>query len=390
MAEQEDKIPPEEQEPENNNFFGEESNNEEPEETQEYSPPQVESKSPMAAVNNIAASTVAASQEAAESVKSFTKTNTGMTIVILAFGVIFAFVVAYIIYWFIDYTVNERQVYLMKASKLPIVATRLTTLSDDDKIPNSTNGKRATIAFWIYIYDLNKYPDSEKHVFHRGDEAGTFENSSPYIVLDKSSNKLHITFAPNKPEKLYDYSNTSYAPNTSGTTPVGITDPDQRRRAARILRGITIDYIPVQRWVNVAVVVNEEVNGGTITAYLDGELVKSINSRSTYAPDSSNSNKSYNTVTYVDPSTSISKTVDMRLSIFNADLDKKGHVYVGGSSSGSSGVGFSGMVSKITFANFDMNAKDVYDNYLNGPIDSLLAKMGLPAYGVQAPIYKIE
>jgi hypothetical protein len=80
----------------------------------------------------------------------------------------------------------------------------------------------------------------------------------------------------------------------------------------------------------------------------------------------------------------------MRLSIFNADLDKKGHVYVGGSTSGTSGPGFSGMVSKITFANFDMNAKDVYDNYLNGPIDSLLAKMGLPAYGVQAPIYKIE
>lgn len=378
-----DEIP---EQSESNNLFGSEEPAEAAE-VEESSPQVVERKSPMAAISNIAASTVAASQNAAASVKSFTQTNTGMTIVILAFGVIFAFVIAYIIYWFIDYTVNDRQAYLMRASRLPIVASKLTTLSDDDKIPSAMNGKRMTIAFWIYIHDLNKYDGKEAHVLHRGDEAGTFENSSPYVVL--TGNKLHVTFSPIDPKKLYDYNGTNYGPVVTGNIIAdGIDDVEQRKRAARILRGITIDYVPVQRWVHVAVVVNEEVNGGTITGYLDGELVKSVNSRSTYAPDSSNSNRAYNTVTYKKNGTA--QNVDMRLQIFNADLDKKGHVYIGGNSSSPIGTGFSGMVSKVTFANFDMNAQDVYQLYLNGPIDSLLAKLGLPAYGVQSPIYRIE
>ena len=39
--------------------------------------------------------------------------------------------------------------------------------------------------------------------------------------------------------------------------------------------------------------------------------------------------------------------------------------------------------------NYDLNANDVYSLYQKGPVDNMLAKVGLPAYGIQSPIYRI-
>jgi len=71
------------------------------------------------------------------------------------------------------------------------------------------------------------------------------------------------------------------------------------------------------------------------------------------------------------------------------NLDKTGDIWIGGSPSESVGPGFAGLVSKVTFFNHDINAKDVYEDYMKGPIDSLLAKMGLPAYGIRTPLYRM-
>ena len=40
--------------------------------------------------------------------------------------------------------------------------------------------------------------------------------------------------------------------------------------------------------------------------------------------------------------------------------------------------------------NYDLNDRDIYNNYNEGPIDGFLAKLGLGAYGVRSPIYRIE
>ena len=332
--------------------------------------------------SGVAASTVEATQKAATAVKAFTASNTGRTVALLVVGIAVAFAVAYLIYWLIDRTVNNRAKYVMKASKLPIVATTTTVLNDDDAIPSAGNGKRSSLSFWIYIYDLNKFQGVDRHVLHRGEETSTFETAGPYVVLDKASNKLHITYAPSSPDNLYKYNN-NIALNPVGTTG-GLQTKEHKARACRILRGITIDYVPIQRWVHVAVVVNEEVNGGSITAYVDGELVKNVNSRSTYTKDPTNDGDFYNIVKYKD--TSVDKKMTLGLDIANADLDRKGHVYVGGSTSSAGGPGFSGMVSKVSFFNYDMNAKDVYQDYLGGPVDSMMAKLG---YGLRSPVYKM-
>ena len=66
----------------------------------------------------------------------------------------------------------------------------------------------------------------------------------------------------------------------------------------------------------------------------------------------------------------------------NVDLDKAGSLLVGGDKNG-----FNGLVSKVTIHNYDLNSKDIYNSYSEGPIDGLLASLG---YGVRTPVYKLS
>lgn len=80
----------------------------------------------------------------------------------------------------------------------------------------------------------------------------------------------------------------------------------------------------------------------------------------------------------------------MPYSFQNLVLDKGGDVWIGGSQTDPTiGPGFDGLVASVTFANYDMNGSDVYDLYMRGPMDSLMARLGLPAYGVRSPLYRM-
>jgi len=71
------------------------------------------------------------------------------------------------------------------------------------------------------------------------------------------------------------------------------------------------------------------------------------------------------------------------------NLTKRGDIWVGGSSTGEAGQGFSGLTAKVAFANYDMNASEIYKEYLKGPVDNLTSKLGLPAYGLRSHVYRI-
>lgn len=409
------------------------------------------------AVGNMGASASESAAKVTESVKSvteklrvFTSTSSGSVILMLVVGAAVALLTAYILYWLINRTINNRNAYLLPGTRIPIICTQDTKLSGKD-IPNSANGHRSTICFWIYIYDINKYSGSRRHVFHRGAEGDDYLNASPYVYLDAYSNKLHVMFSSQSKEKkdiwgsedaaqLFDpkytrtvqgtgivttyrtfasskNSITAYNSANSVTT-LNSEDPSDEASLAYLnaIRGITIDYIPLQRWVHVGIVVNEDLNGGTITAYIDGQLQSEVNRQTPLKIDNPNVKMSYtasgspvlSAITTVNnnsiqltvntqglSATTSSKTatdssIKPEFNIKTIDLDHKGDIYIGGSLSSAVGAGFSGLISKIQFFNYDLNAQDIYNNYLKGPIDNLLAKMGLPPYGVRNPIYKLQ
>lgn len=263
-----------------------------------------------------------------------------------------AFLVAYVLYWLINRSLISKRGTTLPQTKTPIIGTQLTKISGVQS-PVSSNGKRFSMCFWIYVHDIDKYRGSTRHVFHIGDDEAS--TASPVVFFDSTSNKLMIGFSP-----LNKSSDNKFPAENSRETDIILYLATKY--------GITIDYIPIQRWVHVCVVVNEESSGGIMSAYVDGDLVKVMTTGTTnvYA------NK-YKSVT----------------TIQNLNISRAGSLVIGGSTSDPIGPGFSGLVSKIRLFNYDLNVNDIYYDYRSGPIDNLLAKLGLPAYGVRSPIYKI-
>jgi len=264
----------------------------------------------------------------------------------LAILLIFSSLVAYILYTYISKNIFNQAKVTITATKTPIVCNK------QGKYPikefnKSGNGKRRTITFWIYIHDLNKYTGSYKHVFHVGDN-NEIKSASPYVFLDKTENKMYVRFGAN--------SNDSFVSEINSVQALSDSDRDNFMK-----QGIEIPYIPIQRWVHIGIVVNENSNNGSITAYVDGDVSKIV---------SSNDGEGFK--------------------ISNLNLDKMGDLHTGGSFESYTGPGFSGLISKISMFNYDLNNKDIYDDYNKGPLDGLLASLGLANYGVRTPIYKIE
>jgi len=313
-----------------------------------------------------------ATENLKDNVTSFTG-RFGTTILI---GIVVAavlFMGAYILYTYLSSRLTNKLVVMVPDSKIPRKGTELTRL-DGTAFPPSSNGNRSTFMFWIYIHDISKFSGDEmRHVLHRGEESTL--GASPIVYLDGKANRMYVRF-----DKLQG-DPTDFAGNVSAIMDDAISAESMyynRVAAGNQLdaikvdlssRGIIIDYIPLQRWVHVAVVVNETVNKGYISAYLDGELVKTISS-------SDKIELSNGTGEYV--------------VLQDLNLNKKGDIYIGGNLYNDNiSRGFSGLVSKVTFANFDMNGREVREQYVTGPIDNLSSKLGLPAYGLRSPVYRI-
>jgi hypothetical protein len=292
------------------------------------------------------------------------------------------FILAYVLYSYLAKKIVQSESYLLPETKVPVLGTEFTKVVGS-KIPMSGNGKRQTISFWIYVNDVERYKGLYRHIWHRGEKG--VNGASPLIFMDKTSNKIHVRFDDLTNPKPITMTKPFVDEKMIAITPAGggadqevkftVSKPEEKLMYDLATHGITIDYIPLQRWVHVAIVINEEVNGGSVQAFLDGELVKSAEAGKSI------------TVEFTDGTNK--KNVAQTYSFQNMNLDKPGDVYIGGSLMESVGPGFSGLVSKIVYVNHDMNVKDIYNLYLQGPIDNLAAKLGMPAYGVRSPIYKI-
>jgi hypothetical protein len=137
--------------------------------------------------------------------------------------------------------------------------------------------------------------------------------------------------------------------------------------------GIIIPYVPLQRWVHVAIVCNVNSFNSTIYTYIDGDMVKSYNDKATMSESVGATNES------------------IKADYSNIDLNTSGFLYTGNTEGydGAVGAGFSGLISKFTSFNYELNQTDIYNDYNAGPIDGILAKLGLGLYGIRNPIYKI-
>ena len=274
--------------------------------------------------------------------------NENMFYFILFVFIIMA-IVAYVLYYIITDDILYQQKLEVEGTNVPIICNELSEFKID-KTLNNSNGIKRSYGFWIYINDITKYSGKYRHVAHMGNSAGEIKNASPYIFLDKNTNEIHIRFAP-KDDKLSDQDRLNDIENTEELLYYG------GKRC-----GITIKYVPIQRWVYVVIVVSD-INGGLIYTYIDGEL------------------------------TEIERGKGNNLLLHEINFETKpSSLFVGGNISNSliNMAGFSGLLSKFSIYNFDLNKNDIYKEYNRGPLNGLLTSMGIVSYGLRNPVYKIN
>jgi hypothetical protein len=275
--------------------------------------------------------------------------------------IIIVFLVAVIVAYFLYYVITDSILYQQKidveGTDVPIICNELSEFKIAKSLPNS-NGIKRSYGFWIYINDIDKYSGAYRHIAHLGgnQSPGQIKDACPYIFLDKNNNSIHVRFAP-KVDGLAITNRLSEYTNSMETDLFAYTKDTVRSNC-----GITIKYVPIQRWVHIVIVVSD-VNGGIVYTYIDGELTDQT----------------------------VAKT--SKINIHELGFENKvDTLFVGGSISNTQvgASGFSGLLSKFSIYNYDLNKNDIYKEYSKGPLNGLLTSMGIVSYGLRNPIYKLS
>lgn len=289
-------------------------------------------------VKNIASNTASkVTEEASVAIEKATEMLSNPSVLYgLIAVIIIAVICVAVVYYFIANAVFNKKSIIIEKTKFPIKGNVKSVIMIEN-FPSSGNGLRRTYTFWVYVNDVNNAGGKPKHIFSIGNDSS--ENSitgkSPVVVLKDS--KLHICFPTTDPD-------VNDAPTT--VDEIGITGkPDNT---------VSFDYLPMQRWVHIAVVISDDYQGSTVSLYMDAQLASSTTNEKDTA------------------------------TLKGFKLDTTGSLIVGGDNSAT--YGFNGLLSKVGIHNYDLNSRDIYNIYSEGPIDGLLASLG---YGVRAPLYKL-
>lgn len=306
--------------------------------------------------------------------------NKPETIIGLIVVIIFAGIVAWLMYRFVTQTVFNQSKLVVSETKLPVLCNKLNKFTLDYKLP-SGNGLKRTYTFWIYIKDMaHQY---FKNVLYIGSET-QLKDRSPQIFLDKQKNKLFIRFS--KKQDFYktdgyqdsiEWGDDNGGPSIDRFFQEGAESalgPYTTKFKNYMKQGVCIEYVPIQRWVHIGIVINDygTSTGGSIATYVDGDLVGIAGHGETMR--------------------GLGEDLDgvHKYDITNLELDKNDYLVVGGEHDPDTTPGFAGLLCKFTMFNYDLNDRDIHNNYNEGPIDNFMAKLGLGAYGVRSPIYKIH
>jgi len=286
--------------------------------------------------------------------------------------IVFTILIAYLLYTYLGSQLFAKIKSVVSDTKVPVVGTKLNKFTAD--LAKNANGSRKSFSFWIYVNDLNKYKGQYQTVCavsSDGDKAYSIESCSPLIFLDKTNNTMFIRFT-----KLDDKEYNSKFDKQVGNN-VNLHNVLQT--------GISINYVPLQRWVHITIVCNSNTFKTTLYAYVDGELVKTISDNDEFKLPG------YETFYGVGKLDKIDQTrPENRAILNNINLNMTGYLYVGNNKDSSGiGPGFSGLLASFTTFNYELNQQDIYNIYNDGPVTGFLAKIGLGSYGVRSPVYKL-
>lgn len=288
--------------------------------------------------------------------------------VIMVIGVtviLFVFVIIYITFAMKSSNlkgklVNSKPIFLSSRMEKP---ERI--ISAD--LPKTVSGREYSYSLWMYIEDFVADPNrNHAIIMYRGGDNQTtsIASANPIFFMDAQSNKLYVVVA----------TQSSTITASSGSQPslndilirnwFSSTDANMNESNSNKHLILPVDYVPLQRWVHVALVVDNKI----VSLYLDGDLysVKSIDEFKGIRAGGNSVN--YNLV--------VQRT--------------DGDIFIGRNPTSAMNNTIKGYVGKVEFFNYALNSNEVKTSYNGGPIGkNFLNWFGITQYGVRSPVYKI-
>jgi hypothetical protein len=236
-------------------------------------------------------------------------------------------------------------------------------------LPTQTIGNQFSYSFWIYTNQFTQTGENNKLVFYRG-QKDTISTANPIVMMDANTSKLQFvlktigstltsTDANIKYQNLKDIVEQNYFMNTN------IKNDTENSNKHLV---ITVNSVPLNRWVHYALCVNDNV----ITLFVDGELyaVKTVDNFIQMKPIEYDYRKKPITInTPIDEST--------------------GNVYIGRNPNIAGKTSIEGYFSKLEVFNHALTTADVSKIYRNSPYSKSLYTVG-GRYGFRTPIYRID
>ncbi len=247
-------------------------------------------------------------------------------------------------------------VSLIKTNKLQsrVLHDIAINLENQDAIPYQVDaakmaivdvGKEFTFSFWLYLQGVYEPTARHKLIFQRGNprteqDLGNFEKqSNPIVFLDRRTNKMYIVVSTS-------------AVKTNINSYDNILKQDSQGKYISGFLVTTIDYVPLQRWVNIVVVVKDSA----LFAYLDADMYSAI---------------------------SVS---DLPITPRPLIQGTTGNAFIGDKKAP-----IKGALSNTKYYNYALTQREIKNTYNEGPYPkSWLSWFGIQAYGVRSPIYNIE
>jgi hypothetical protein len=252
-----------------------------------------------------------------------------------------AFVVIILIIIFIVWKMNRSRLQGKMIMKGPRKMNKPFTFPGD-KLPPSSVGQEFTVSMWVFITD---FQPTTKHKLllarvQPSDESNVIMSMNPLIIMDRSTNRIHVCVGSNR----YPI-----------TEPTCLNDIITARGVNKSFIVSTIDYVPLQRWVHIAAVVQD----GLLTTYMDQSMYSVVSVRDLAARGGN-------------PAIPVigALTGDIKVGNFMPSMSSSGNGFIG----------------SVQYWNHAVDAKSMGRVYSMGPSSINM----LSGYGVRSPIYKRE
>ena len=297
----------------------------------------------MASANSPPVQAASQSIFSVNSIKKGAQSNMGILVIASIMVMVLIYVILYVYRKY-----NETSLKTVTVLKLPLQVTKskFSNVSNDTLLPELYNGKEFSYSFWIYVDNENFERTSDpKFVLGRMSAEDSFGDANPVFYIDPLDNKLHVFV---RTDNIASGLNT-LAEIHAYTNPPQSNSAMQSDNKQNIL---TLNYLPLQRWVNIILVVDNNF----VQLFVDGDLreVKDLSSG-----------------------------VDNRVVTTSA-----GNLFTGGSGRT---LAFDGYLSKVQAFNYAVTIDHAKIIYKAGPLHkSMLSMLGIPYYGLRSPVYRID